>query len=357
MPEIKPEIARESWGATLSAKIIALAVLFGCIYYASSVVITLIFSILIAAVLEPGAGLLERLRVPRWLSSLIMVLLMLTVGYLAVYGIYGRALDFLNNAPKLVAKFKLMTAHLRVTAQSFQQSTRTIIPSSADSNLPTVRLQQDSPWAQFLLRGIGSVYAFVVTVMFIPFLVFFMLNSKDRMWVATLNLFPRDKRDQAEGVIHSIGSMLRQFALGNLLVALISGVPICLVFALLRLQYALVLGLLAACLSLLPYIGVALALVPPLMVALLQYDSVNPFLIVAATVALVHFIAANLLTPKLVGHRLNLNALAVTIGMMFWAWLWGGFGLVLAVPITAAIKAVCDNVEKLKPFGAWMGEG
>jgi len=60
--------------------------------------------------------------------------------------------------------------------------------------------------------------------------------------------------------------------------------------------------------------------------------------------------------PQLVGHRLIQNALAVTIAMMFWAWLWGGVGLVLAVPITAAIKAVCDNVERLKPFGAWMGE-
>jgi len=356
MPETEPKITRETSGA-ISARIIAIAVLFVCIYYASSVVITLIFSVLIAAVLEPGTGFLERMRLPRWLSSLIMVLLMLTVSYLAVYGIYGRALDFVDNAPKLAAKFKQLTAHLQVTARSFQQSTRTIIPSSAESDLPTVRLQQESPWAQFLLRGIGSVYAFIVTVMFIPFLVFFMLNSKDRLWAATLNLFPREKRDQAEGVIHSIGRMLRQFALGNLLVAMISAVPICLVFALLRLQYALVLGLLAACLSLIPYIGVALALVPPLMVALLQYDSVNPFLILAATVTAVHFIAVNLLTPKLVGHRLNLNALAVTISMMFWAWLWGGFGLILAVPITAAIKAVCDNVEKLKPFGEWMGEG
>jgi predicted PurR-regulated permease PerM len=357
MPETEPEITRESSGGAISAKIIAIAVLFGCIYYASSVVITLIFSILIAAVLEPGAGFLERRRLPRWLSSLIMVLLMLAVGYLVVYGIYGRALDFVENAPKLAAKLRQITAHLQVTAQNFQQSTRTIIPSSADSNLPTVRLQQESPWAQFLLRGMGSVYAFIVTVMFIPFLVFFMLNSKDRLWAATLNLFPREKRQQAEEVIHYIGIMLRQFALGNLLVALISAVPICLVFAMLRLQYALVLGLLAACLSLIPYIGVALALVPPLMVALLQYDSVNPFLILAVTVAAVHFIAVNFLTPKLVGHRLNLNALAVTIAMMFWAWLWGGFGLVLAVPMTAAIKAVCDNVERLKPFGAWMGEG
>jgi predicted PurR-regulated permease PerM len=357
MLETKPEVTRESSGASISAGIIAIAVLFGCIYYASSVVITLIFSVLIAAVLEPGAVFLERLRLPRWLSSMIMVLLMLAVGYLVVYGIYDRGLDFMENAPKMAAKLKQLTAHLQATAQNFQQSTRTIIPSSADSNLPTVRLQQESPWAQFLLRGIGSVYAFIITVMFIPFLVFFMLNSKDRMWAATLNLFPVEKRQQAEDVIHNIGSMLRQFALGNLLVALISAVPICLVFAIIHLQYALVMGLLAAFLSLIPYIGVAVALVPPLMVALLQYDSVNPFLILAATVGAVHFVAINFLTPKLVGHRLNLNALAVTIAMMFWGWLWGGIGLVLAVPMTAAIKAVCDNVEKLKPYGAWMGEG
>jgi len=357
MPETNPGTARESSGAAISAKIIAVAVLCGCIYYASSIVITLIFSILIAAVLEPGAEFLERLRLPRWLSSLIMVLLMLTLTYLAVYGVYDRALDFVNNAPKLTAKLRQLTEHLQVTAQNFQQSTRTIIPPSADSNLPTVRLQQESPWVQFLLRGMGSVYVFIVTVMFIPFLVFFMLNSKDQLWAATLNLFPIEKRQQAKNVIHSIGIMLRQFALGNLLVALITAAPICLVFAILHLQYALVLGLLAAFLSLIPYIGVALALVPPLMVALLQYDSVQPFLILAVTVGAAHFMAVNFLTPKLVGHRLNLNALVVTIAMMFWAWLWGGFGLVLAVPITAAIKAVCDNVERLKPFGAWMGEG
>jgi predicted PurR-regulated permease PerM len=351
------EIPQRVSSTGVSGKIIATAVIGGCIYYASSVVITLIFSILIAAVLEPGAGFLERLRLPRWLSSLIMVLLMLSVVYLAVYGVYDRGMALIQAAPKLAAKVKQITAHLQVTAQNFQQSTRTIIPPSADANVPAVRLQQESPWAQFLLRGMGSLYAFVVTVMFVPFLVFFMLNSKDHLWAATVNLFPGEKRQQAAGVILSIGTMLRQFAFGNLLVALMSAVPICLVFVVMHLRFALLMGCVAAFLNLLPYIGVALALVPPSMVALLQYDSVNPFLIVAVTVAIVHFFAVNFLTPRFVGRRLNLNALTVTISMLFWAWLWGGFGLILAVPITAVIKAVCDNVERLKPYGAWMGEG
>lgn len=357
MPETRLETPPTPSTSTASVRIIAIAVLFVCIYYASSVVITLLCSILIAAVLEPGVKLMERMRLPRWLGSLVMVLLVLAVAYLGIYVIYDRAQAFFEDLPKLVVKLKQITANIQVTARNIQQSTQTIMPPSSDANTPTVRLQQESPWMQFLLRGIGSVYAFTVTVMFIPFLVFFMLTSKHQIWAATLNLFPMERRQKAEDVIHGISRMLRQFVLGNFLVALISAALITPVFSVLHLRYALLMGPLAAFLSLIPYIGVALGVLPPLLIALLQYDTMGPFIAITVTVALVHFLAVNVLTPKLVGRRVNLNALSVTIAMMFWGWLWGGIGLVLAVPITAAVKAVCDNVEKLKPYGAWMGEG
>ncbi len=355
MPETNLESPRVTLPTSVSTRLIAVAVMFVCIYFASSVVITLVCSILIASVLEPGVKLMERLRVPRWVGSLLMVLLTLGIMYLLVYAIYDRAVAFMDDLPKLVTKLKQITAHIQSTAQTIRQSTQ-IVPPSSEANLPAVRLQQESPWMQFLLRGIGSVYAFIVTVMFIPFLVFFMLTSKHQLWAATLNLFPANRRQQAEDVIHAISQMLRQFVLGNLLVALISAALIVPVFAGLQLRYAVLLGLMAAFLSLIPYIGVALAILPPLLMALLQFDTMQPFFVLGTTVAVVHFLAANFLTPKLVGRRVNLNALSVTIAMMFWGWLWGGIGLVLAVPITAAIKAVCDNVEKLKPYGAWLGE-
>ncbi len=343
--------------ASASVRIIAIAVLFGCIYYASSVVITLVCSILIASVLDPGVRLMEGLRIPRWVASLVMVVILLAVAYLAIYVVYDRATALLDQMPRLMEKLKPITQHIQSTANNIQQSTQTIIPASPESNLPTVRLQQESPYMQFLLRGIGSVYAFMVTVMFIPLLVFFMLTSKNQMWAASLNLFPIHRRQQAEDVIDAIARILREFVLGNLLVGLISAAIITPVFAIIHLQYALLLGPLAALLSLIPYIGVALGVLPPLLVALLQFENTGPFIAIGVTVVVVHFVAVNILTPKFVGERVNLNALSVTISMMFWSWLWGGFGLILAVPITAAIKAVCDNVEVLKPYGAWMGEG
>ena len=355
MPEIRNEIHRVT-ATSLSARLIAVVVIFGCIYYASSVVITLICSILIAAVLEPGVKLLERISIPRWMASLLMVLLMLAATYLLVYAIYDRGRDFAHELPKITGKLHQLVTNIQVTAQNLRKSAQ--FPAPTEANLPTVRLQEEeSPWVTFLLSGFRSFYSFAVTVMFIPFLVFFMLTSKHQLWATSLNLFPIQKRQQAEDVIHAIAHMLRRFVVGNFLVGLISAGLITPPFAILHLRYALLMGPLAAFLSLIPYIGVALGILPPLLVALLQFDTVGPFVAIALTVMLVHFVAANLLTPQLVGHRVNLNALSVTLAMMFWGWLWGGVGLVLAVPITAAIKAVCDNVDSLKPYGAWMGEG
>ena len=357
MPETKLEPSPAASAAATSLRIIAAAILCACIYYASSVVITLICSIGVAFVLDPGVKLLERLRLPRWLAALFMVLLTLAVIYLLIYLIYDRVVALMDDLPRLAARLRQIVAHIQVTTKSIQQSTSAILPSGADAAVPAVRVQQESPWVQFALRGIGSLYAFAVTVMFIPFLVFFMLTSKDQIWTATLNLFSLERRQQAEDVLRGISRMVREYVLGNILVALISAALITPAFSIIELRYALLMGPLAAFLSLIPYIGVALGMLPPMLIALVQYDRMEPFLTIALTVVIVHFLAINFLTPKLVGSRVKLNALTVTIAMMFWGWLWGGIGLVLAVPITAALKAVCDNVPVLKPYGAWMGEG
>jgi predicted PurR-regulated permease PerM len=343
--------------ASTSLRIIAAAIVIAALYYASSILITLICSVFIAFVLEPPVRLMERLRIPRWVGSLLVVALTLTVMYVLVYLAYDHVVDFLNTIPRVVATVQRIVARLEVWARSLGPGASTLLPSAPDTSVPTVRLQQESPWTQFLLRGIGSVYAFTVTVAFIPFLVFFMLASKHHIWAATLNLFPMDRRQQTEDVIGGITAMVRQYVLGNVLVALISAAMILPVFVAVSLPYPLLMALFAAFLSVIPYIGVALGMLPPLLMAVAHDDSVGHLVAIAVVVFLVHFVAVNVLTPKLVGRRVKLNALSVTLSMMFWGWLWGGPGLVLAVPITAGLKAICDNIRSLKPFGAWMGEG
>jgi predicted PurR-regulated permease PerM len=356
MSDTSHETAPAGRAVATSLRIIAAAIVCACIYYASSIIITLICSIFIAFVLDPGVKALERARVPRWLGSMLMVLLMLSAFSLAVYYLYDRAVALLNDVPHIIANLKQLFAYFETTAKNIRQSTSSILSTGAEATIPSVRLEQESPWVQFLLRGIGSLYAFAVTVMFIPFLVFFMLTSKDQIWATTLNLFSIERRQQVEDVLRGMSKMVREYVLGNLLVALISAAIMTPVFMATGVNYALLIGPIASLLSLIPYIGVALAMLPPMLIALSEGSRLEPLLIIALTVVIVHFIAVNFLTPALVGHRVRLNALTVTIAMMFWGWLWGGIGLVLAVPVTAAMKAIFDNIRPLKPYGDWMGE-
>jgi predicted PurR-regulated permease PerM len=104
-----------------------------------------------------------------------------------------------------------------------------------------------------------------------------------------------------------------------------------------------------------PYLGVALALIPPLVAGLGTLSSTG-FVIVVATVLGLHVFSLNVLYPKFLGKRLQLNPLVVTMALLIWGWIWGAPGLVLAVPVTGAIKIVCDNFRPLQRFGEWMGD-
>jgi predicted PurR-regulated permease PerM len=348
--------------ASVSLNIMAGVIVITCIYVASSILIPLVCALFIAFILDPGVVVLERARLPRWLASLIMVLLSLSVVYLLGYIAYDRILAFIGVLPRVAATVQRSLTHVQdAAARAFGQYTGA--PASSPSlpagpSLPSTELP---PWVQYVVHGLesvfGSVYSVAISVTFVPFLVFFMLTSKTHLLVSTLNLFHIRRRHKAEAVIGGIGHMVRSYVLGNFLVALISAAILTPVFAIVGLRFSLILGPLAASLTLVPYLGVLLSLGPPLLIAVIQFDRAGPFLAITIAVVGVHFVAMNVLTPKVVGRTVKLNALTVTIAMLFWGWLWGGIGLVLAVPITAAVKAVCDNISSLKPLGAWLGEG
>ena len=172
---------------------------------------------------------------------------------------------------------------------------------------------------------------------------------------ATVMLFPLHYRNTAFVTLGLIGKMLQSFIVGNLLIGLlISGVSVG-IFGLLHVPFFYFIGVVSGFLSLVPYLGVVLAMIPPILVGLGQLEPGDLLIVVLAVVGM-HLLALNVLYPKLLGSRLRINPLAVTIALMFWGAVWGAVGLVLAIPITGAIKIVFDHVESMKPYADWLGE-
>ena len=168
-------------------------------------------------------------------------------------------------------------------------------------------------------------------------------------------LFPLHHRHTAFVTLGLIGKMLQSFIVGNLLIGLlISGVSVG-IFGLLHVPFFYFIGFLSGFLSLVPYLGIVLAMVPPILVGLGQLEPGELLVVVFCVVGL-HLFALNVLYPKLLGSRLKINPLAVTLALLFWGAVWGAIGLVLAIPITGAIKIVFDHVESMKPYADWLGE-
>jgi predicted PurR-regulated permease PerM len=127
-------------------------------------------------------------------------------------------------------------------------------------------------------------------------------------------------------------------------------------FLTIRMPYWLLVGVLSGFLSLVPYVGLPLAILPAFAAGLTVYNSPAIYVLIAVVIAALHLIAVNLLYPKVVGSRLHLNPLVVTVALMFWGTLWGAVGLVLAVPIVAGVKAGCDHISGLEAYGKFLGD-
>src|ERR1700677_2844161 len=175
------------------------------------------------------------------------------------------------------------------------------------------------------------------------------------MLSATVRLFPREHRLVAHRTVGRISAMIRSLIVGNMLIGLVAAGVSTVVFWSLGIPYFYFLGVISGFVSLIPYLGVFLALLPPLAAGIGILDKTGVLTILFTVVGL-HIVATNVSFPKIVGKRLQLNPLAVTLALLFWAWIWGAMGLILAVPLVAMTKIICDYVDSLHAFGAWLGD-
>ncbi len=336
--------------------IIAVAVVLAICYVAKLVLVTLLVSVLIAFMLEPFVGILQKVRLPRTAAALIAVLVLAGACWGASYFFYNRAVDFVHELPKYTERIKGMLAHVRQQTADLKKSTETILPENAKAakNAVPVKVENNSG-SDIITNHLGTLTEIVLTLAFIPFLVYFMLSWQEHARRKTVELFRPENRTTAYVTLGQIALMMRSFIAGNFFIGVCLSAASIAVFGALGLQYFYFLGMLSGFLSLMPYLGVILAMIPPLAAGAGKLHE-GGLIAILVTVVGLHLFAMNVLYPKVLGKRLQLNPLVVTISLLVWGWIWGASGLVLAIPIMGAIKIVCDHVTSLRAFGEWMGE-
>jgi predicted PurR-regulated permease PerM len=334
-------------------KVIALGALLTFCYLAEWELVVLLISILLAFMLSPLVEWLQRFGVPKGVGALASVLLLLSVTYAVAYLSYSQTASFIANLPQLSREIRSVIAPFRQRAESFEKSTEAVL--SEDGETGKAPAAAGSRFTDIVRLDFGSLSHAALALSFVPFLVYFMLTWQQHVRSATVMLFRMENRHTAYRTLKLIAAMIRSFIVGNFLVGLFIAAMSTMFFALMHVPFFYVVGVVSGFLSLIPYLGVILAVVPPVLVSVGQLQA-SDLLALALIVFVVHLIGLNVLYPKFLGSRLQLNPLAVTVALLFWGWLWGAIGLALAIPITAAMKIIFDNVEGLRAYGNWMGE-
>jgi predicted PurR-regulated permease PerM len=349
--------ATERHDSTISQKVIAAGVILGFLYLAAPLVMTVVISLLLASTLDPAVHLLARRGFPRGLAAMTTVLLLLGAIYLSFYLFYAQAISFASELPKSMAALRTHVLKFREKANQFQRQTEDAI-SPREVEGPFLPVAQTERMSLADLVGVGwrSVTEVLVLASFVPFLVYFFLTWKAHLRRSAISVVGGENRVVAERTLDGITRMIHGFVVGNVIVGVLLSIVSGLFFWRMHLNYAVFLGPMSGFLSLVPYFGVVLAVAPPFVVGLAQYPDIAPLIVLLAGVVALHLIALNVLYPQIVGSRVHLNPVVVTLAIMFWGWLWGGMGLILAVPITASMKAICDNVSSLRPYGRFLGD-
>jgi predicted PurR-regulated permease PerM len=338
--------------SSFSARVVAAAIILLFLYYAAGVVITLLFSILLAYFLDPAVEFLEKFRLPRTLGAMIMVLV-LTATLVAVgYELWARTGDFAADWPKYSGVLQRAAGAIEGKIRGIEGQVSNIAPEQGASSAPA----EPSIVRTLIFRGIGSLYALFLEVTFMPFLVFFMLAEKRQVWHGTLQLFPVSRRTQVKETLEDLREVLRDYLAGMTVVTLLVIAVSSFFFWMLDMEFPILTGIVSGLLNMVPYIGAVLAWLPAFLIALAKWRTIGQFALIAVTLTTIHILAINLVAPKLVGRRVRLNAVAITISLLFWGWVWGGMGLVLAIPITASLRVVCDHTESWKPIGRWLSD-
>jgi predicted PurR-regulated permease PerM len=334
---------------------LAFAAAIALLYYGRALFITLAFALFLAFALRPFVSLLERARLPRVLAILLL-LFVLTGGLaLLIINVTAQLNQFYVDLPRYQGRIRDLFTRLTDFVNTVRERMGNILPEEPRAVREVKISESQFATTKALLTQVGATLEFVLWAATVPFLTFFMLKDREKFGRVIDGILARNDKFGKGDVTGAISRTMTGYALGLSFVMLIMAAGTTIALMLLNINYYYILGPLAGLAIMLPYVGVIFSTVPAISVAYFQYGGEKALAVLAVYVVL-QFLEGNVLTPFIVGGRVRLFPLAVMVAFIFWGLLWGLPGAILAVPMTSAIKVVCENIRGWEAIARLLGE-
>ena len=338
--------------------------------YAQAVLIPIVLSTLIFYVLDPIVDRLEKIKLPRAIgAALILLTLIGGTGY-ALYQLRDDALAVVEELPRAAQRARNSLRVGRTSGPNpmdkLQEAAKEIDKTAAvaagpqerdPGGIQRVQVVQPFRATDYLMWGSAGAAALAAQGVMILFLTYFLLVADDLYKRKLVKIMPTlSKKKVTVQIVDEIGNQIERFMLVQVFTSLIVAVATAIALWWIGLNQPVVWGLMAGVLNSIPYFGPIVVSGGLALVAYLQFGTVEMAMYVAAIAMVITTLEGWLLTPTLMGKAASINPAAIFIGIIFWSWVWGVWGLILAVPMLMIVKAVCDRIEELQPIGELLGE-
>jgi predicted PurR-regulated permease PerM len=348
----------------------ALAVIVG-LWWAQLVLIPLVLSVLISYALEPFISRMGSAHIARPIAvPLLLIALVGGTGF-GIYSLRTEAVLFIEQLPEAARTVRLAlqpdyreqagtVAKVQAAAQELEQAaTEAAGPKTATVGVTPVRIEEPNfRWSDYLWQGSRSALEFGGQLFVILSLTYYLLASGDlykRKVVRIVGPSLAQKKITLH-ILNEIDRQIERFLLARMFISVIVGVVIWIGFRMLGLREAGIWGIIAAVFFAIPYVGPAVVTIGAAVAGFVQFGSMTMAVSAGALTLAVAAIEGNVLTPWLMGRVGQMNTVAVFVSLLFWGWIWGVWGLLLAVPIMAAAKAVCERIEDLSSYAELLKE-
>ncbi len=338
--------------------------------WAQSFVISLLLGILFAYTLNPLVVWLERVRIPRVLSTSIVMIGVIGALLLGSYALQGQVQKILAQLPETANRFSTVLASMGKGQQENMQNVKDAATEVAEATSrvtgipPKPRATHvviDPPAFKlntYLWAGSKGVFGFAGQAIMVVFLVYFLLVSADifKRKLVRLSGSSLSRRKITVHILDEINKSIQSYMfmllITNMLVALLSW----LAFRWIGLENSGAWAVAAGLLHLIPYFGPAVTAAATGMVAFLQFGELSMMLLVAGMSLAIATTVGTFVTTWMIGRIAKMNTAAIFISLLFWGWLWGVWGMLLSIPIIVIMKVVSQHVVQLQPLAELLGE-
>jgi len=340
------------------------------LHWASLVFIPVFVGLIFSYALSPIVDWLQKHRIPRALSSAVLILGLLSGFGATIYSLSDDASRLIEKLPAAAQKLReSVNAHPGKTDNALEtvQKAATRLEQAAEESTPAEpvsrgvqRVQVEKPKFDIkdhLWNGTLGVLGVLYQIGMVALIAFFLMTSGDSYRAKLIKLVgPTLSRKKITlQALNQINQQIQRYLLVQLFTSVLVGVATWLCFLAIGMENAAVWGVAAGLLDLIPYIGNMIVTTGSALMSFLQFGTLEMALLVGLISLAIHSIEAFLLTPWLTSRANKMNPVAIFVGVFAWGWLWGVWGLLLAVPIMVVIKAICDRVDDLKPVGEFLG--